>query len=97
MSLSFGLTVVAPTDPPQTPGSCPDEPSDSWIPFRNHCYLFVSSSFADWQSASLKCVYYGASLTSIEDSTESDFLLYHTQLLRSQEETFWIGLYKNVK
>ncbi|XP_066441113.1 macrophage mannose receptor 1-like [Eleutherodactylus coqui] len=96
-SICKQTSVVAPTDPPQTPGSCPDEPSDSWIPFRNHCYLFVSSSFADWQSASLKCVYYGASLTSIEDSTESDFLLYHTQLLRSQEETFWIGLYKNVK
>ncbi|KAG9463224.1 hypothetical protein GDO78_022179, partial [Eleutherodactylus coqui] len=39
----------------------------------------------------------GASLTSIEDSTELDFLLYHTELLRNQEEDFWIGLYKNVK
>ncbi|XP_066441111.1 macrophage mannose receptor 1-like isoform X2 [Eleutherodactylus coqui] len=96
-SICKQTSVVAPTDPPQTPGTCPGKPSDAWIPFHNHCYLLESSSSIGWHEASLKCLQYGASLISIEDSTESDFLLHHTELLSSQQEEFWIGLYKNVK
>ncbi|XP_056375179.1 macrophage mannose receptor 1-like isoform X2 [Hyla sarda] len=89
--------VVPPTYLPETPGACPNTTSKIWIPFRNHCYLFESSSSKKWSDAQLQCLYYGASLTSIEDSMELDFLLHHTELLSDRQSIFWIGLYKNVE
>ncbi|KAM3929234.1 macrophage mannose receptor 1-like [Leptodactylus fuscus] len=96
-SICKHTSVIPPTDPPETPGTCPNVTSKAWISFRNHCYIFESSSSASWYKASLKCLQYGGSLTSIEDSTELDFLLRHTELLSDLEETCWIGLYKNVE
>ncbi|KAM3929229.1 macrophage mannose receptor 1-like [Leptodactylus fuscus] len=96
-SICKHTNVIPPTDPPETPGTCPNVTSKSWISFRNHCYIFESSSTRSWYEASLKCLQYGASLTSIEDSTELNFLLRHTELLSSQEKNFWIGLYHNVE
>ncbi|XP_069815127.1 macrophage mannose receptor 1-like isoform X2 [Dendropsophus ebraccatus] len=94
-SICKQTSAVPPTDPPEMPGTCPDT-SQAWIPFRSHCYSFISS-FVEWSQASVQCVRHGASLTSIEDSTEVDFLLRHTELLTDQQKTFWIGLYKNVE
>ncbi|XP_075127802.1 macrophage mannose receptor 1-like [Leptodactylus fuscus] len=93
-SICKHTSVLLPTVPPETPGTCPNVTSKAWISFRNHCYIFESSSATSWYRAILKCVRYGGSLTSVEDSTELDFLLGHTELLSSQQETFWIGLYK---
>ncbi|XP_075128115.1 macrophage mannose receptor 1-like [Leptodactylus fuscus] len=94
-SICKHTSVLPPTDPPETPGTCPNVTSKAWISFRNHCYIFESSSSTWWHKATLRCLEYGGSLTSIEDSTELDFLLRHTELLSDQQKTFWIGLYKN--
>ncbi|XP_069815822.1 macrophage mannose receptor 1-like [Dendropsophus ebraccatus] len=94
-SICKQTNVVFPTDLPEPPGTCPN--TTSWIPFRKHCYNFELSSTADWYRASIECVRHGASLMSIEDSIELEFLLRHIQLLGVQQEAFWIGLYKNVE
>ncbi|XP_069815227.1 macrophage mannose receptor 1-like [Dendropsophus ebraccatus] len=96
-SICKQTSVLAATDPPETPGTCPNISTKSWIPFRNHCYFFETSSAIWWHEASVECLHHGASLTSIEDSSELDFLRYHTELLSDRQETFWIGLYKNVE
>ncbi|XP_072010312.1 macrophage mannose receptor 1-like isoform X1 [Engystomops pustulosus] len=88
--------VVPPTDPPETPGTCPNITSQTWMPFRGHCYLFEASS-TWWSEAITKCFQMGGHLVSIKDSLESDFLHRHTNLLSDQQQNFWIGLYKNVE
>ncbi|KAM3929237.1 macrophage mannose receptor 1-like [Leptodactylus fuscus] len=96
-SICKQTSVIPPTDPPETPGTCPNVTSKSWISFRSHCYIFETSSSTSWYKASLNCVQYGASLASIEDSTELDFLPHHTELLSNRQKAFWIGLYQNLE
>ncbi|XP_056375159.1 signal transducing adapter molecule 1 isoform X2 [Hyla sarda] len=96
-SICKKTNAVASTNPPDTPGLCPNTSSKAWIPFGNHCYFFETSSAVWWQEATLECLHHGGSLTSIEDLAELDFLHLHTELLSDRQETFWIGLYKNVE
>uniref|UniRef100_A0A8B9GP43 Macrophage mannose receptor 1 n=1 Tax=Amazona collaria TaxID=241587 RepID=A0A8B9GP43_9PSIT len=89
--------VQAPTEPPQLPGKCPEsEGHKSWIPFRGHCYYIESSSTRNWAQASLECLRLGASLVSVEDSAEANFLTYTTEPLEGKASTFWTGMYRNV-
>ncbi|GAB0184743.1 macrophage mannose receptor 1 [Grus japonensis] len=89
--------VQAPTEPPQLPGKCPEsEGHKSWIPFRGHCYYFESSSTRNWAQASLECLRLGASLVSVEDSAEANFLAYTIEPLEGKTSTFWTGMYRNV-
>ncbi|XP_030611904.1 macrophage mannose receptor 1 [Archocentrus centrarchus] len=94
-SLCKRSPVVPPTESPQLPGDCP-EPTKrrTWIPFRGHCYSFISSMTYDWAHASLECVKMGASLVSIEDPTESKFIEENLEILQDSAKTFWIGMYK---
>ncbi|NXS54327.1 MRC1 protein, partial [Brachypteracias leptosomus] len=89
--------VQAPTEPPQLPGKCPEsEGHKSWIPFRGHCYYIESSSTRNWAQASLECLRQGASLVSVEDSAEANFLAYIIEPLEGKTSTFWTGMYRNV-
>ncbi|XP_073532994.1 macrophage mannose receptor 1-like [Phyllobates terribilis] len=94
-SICKQTSVPPPTDPPQNPGTCPD--TEGWIPFRNHCYHFESSETKGWSEASRHCLLKDASLVSIEDQIESNFLLHHAELLNDRVKGFWIGLYRNVE
>ncbi|XP_040922110.1 macrophage mannose receptor 1 [Toxotes jaculatrix] len=86
---------VAPTEPPQLPGSCPESKKrKTWIPFRGHCYSFVTSVVDNWAHASVDCLKMGASLVSIEDPQEGQFIQQNVELLQDSAKTFWIGLYK---
>lgn len=54
------FSAVAPTEPPQLPGNCPESRRKrNWIPFRGHCYSFVSSSRDNWAHASVECLKMG--------------------------------------
>ncbi|KAJ8419188.1 hypothetical protein AAFF_G00006870 [Aldrovandia affinis] len=89
---------VAPTDPPQLPGNCPEpKKRKTWVPFRGHCYAFMSSSVETWAHASIECVRMGASLVSVEDPVEANFILQHLELVHDGSKSFWIGMYKNHK
>ncbi|XP_073485831.1 macrophage mannose receptor 1-like [Aquarana catesbeiana] len=90
-------SVIAPTEPPQKPGKCPDSPSKGWIPFRGHCYLVESSYTRNWAQASMECLRQGGNLASVEDQLEADFLYHHIELLSDRTNTFWVGLYRNVE
>ncbi|XP_073533568.1 macrophage mannose receptor 1-like [Phyllobates terribilis] len=89
--------VIAPTEPPQKPGKCPESGGKTWIPFRGHCYIFESSYTRNWAQASMECLRNGANLVSVEDMIESDFLFHHIELLSDRVKTFWVGLYRNVE
>ncbi|KAM3929565.1 macrophage mannose receptor 1-like [Leptodactylus fuscus] len=89
--------VVAPTEPPQKPGKCPESVGKTWIPFRGHCYIIESSSTKNWAQASMECIRYDASLVSLEDSVECDFLFHHVEVLSDKISSFWIGMYRNVE
>ncbi|XP_022067987.1 macrophage mannose receptor 1 [Acanthochromis polyacanthus] len=95
-SLCKKSSDVAPTEPPQHPGSCPEPKKQrTWIPFRGHCYYFVSSVVDNWAHASVECLKMGASLVSIEDPAEGTFIQKNLELLQDGAKTFWIGLYKS--
>ncbi|KAM9712648.1 macrophage mannose receptor 1 isoform 1-T1 [Menidia menidia] len=87
---------IAPTDPPQLPGNCPESKRQrTWIPFRGHCYSFHSSQVDNWAHASVECLKMGASLVSIEDPSEGLFMQQNLELLQDGAKSFWIGLYKS--
>ncbi|XP_075778589.1 macrophage mannose receptor 1-like isoform X1 [Pelodiscus sinensis] len=90
--------VLAPTDPPQFPGKCPiSDIRRSWIPFHGHCYYIESSSLESWPQSSMECFRLGASLVSIENTAEMNFLMHHLDLFAADSRQFWIGMYKNVE
>ncbi|NWI51084.1 MRC1 protein, partial [Calyptomena viridis] len=96
-SLCKQSNELIPTEPPQLPGKCPEPKHDrSWIPFRGHCYYVHTSSEENWPDASMKCIRMGASLVSIEDSAEMNFLLFYLSPLASDYRKFWIGLFRNI-
>uniref|UniRef100_A0A3B1JA80 Mannose receptor, C type 1b n=1 Tax=Astyanax mexicanus TaxID=7994 RepID=A0A3B1JA80_ASTMX len=88
---------IAPTPPAQFPGMCPeeteDEPTMTWLPFRGHCYAFVTN-FHSWVAASNVCNRKGGSLASIQDTKEAKFIENYISLLGNNQEKFWIGLFK---
>lgn len=123
MSCPASITDIAPTEPPQLSGNCPESKKEkTWIPFRGHCYSFLSSKVDNWAHASVEClklgtfsnlfncsVYVdalkcfnvvlelwppGATLVSIQDPTEGQFIQKNLELLQDGAKTFWIGLYK---
>ncbi|XP_032407990.1 macrophage mannose receptor 1 isoform X1 [Xiphophorus hellerii] len=87
---------LAPTEPPQLPGNCPEPKKDrSWIPFRGHCYYFLASVAENWAHASVECIKLGASLVSIQDPIEAEFIQKNIESLQDEAKTFWIGLCKS--
>ncbi|XP_041824858.1 macrophage mannose receptor 1 [Melanotaenia boesemani] len=87
---------IAPTEPPQLPGHCPESKKlRAWMPFRGHCYHFHISGVDNWAHASVECLKMGASLLSIEDPTEGRFIQQNLEILQDGAKTFWIGLYKS--
>ncbi|XP_033841443.2 macrophage mannose receptor 1 [Periophthalmus magnuspinnatus] len=87
---------LAPTQPPQLPGNCPElKKKLTWVPFRGHCYLFLGSMVDNWAHASVACLKLGGALVSIEDPQESQFIQQYLEVLHDEAKWFWTGLYKN--
>uniref|UniRef100_A0A3B4XF49 Mannose receptor, C type 1b n=1 Tax=Seriola lalandi dorsalis TaxID=1841481 RepID=A0A3B4XF49_SERLL len=103
-SICMKTTDIPPTESSDFPGFCPEDPEttrygrhkSTWLPFKGHCYLFHTGS-TDWPDASAKCVKYGATLTSIEDPSEQQFIQNNVNIYKDGESAFWIGLYKTHK
>ncbi|NXA13712.1 MRC1 protein, partial [Sapayoa aenigma] len=88
--------VMAPTEPPQLPGKCPESRGHkSWIPFHGHCYYFEASRKRSWSQAHQECARLGADLVSVEDYTEGNFLSSTIKILHGKSPNFWTGLKKN--
>ncbi|XP_062381617.1 macrophage mannose receptor 1-like [Sardina pilchardus] len=85
-------TEIAPTPDSRFPGQC----FDNWMPFQGHCYFF-SNREIDWPDASTDCVLKGASLLSIEDTKEAEFINGKLEMEQDTYSAYWIGLYKNLK
>uniref|UniRef100_A0A8D0EN57 C-type lectin domain-containing protein n=1 Tax=Strix occidentalis caurina TaxID=311401 RepID=A0A8D0EN57_STROC len=84
--------VMAPTEPLQLPGKCPESRGHkSWIPFHGHCYYFEASRKRSWSQAHQE----SANLVSVEDYTEANFLSDTIKILHGKSPNFWIGLKKN--
>ncbi|XP_054027132.1 macrophage mannose receptor 1 [Dryobates pubescens] len=87
---------LIPTELPQLPGKCPEpKRGRAWVPFRGHCYYVHTTSEESWPDASMTCIQMGASLVSIEDSAEMNFLLIYLSTLSNDFRKFWIGLFQN--
>ncbi|NWW90882.1 MRC1 protein, partial [Rhynochetos jubatus] len=96
-SLCKQSNELIPTEPPQLPGKCPEpKRGRSWVPFRGHCYYVHTTSEESWPDASMTCIQMGASLVSIEDSAEMNFLLLYLSPLASDFRKIWIGLFRNI-
>ncbi|XP_069715635.1 macrophage mannose receptor 1-like isoform X4 [Phaenicophaeus curvirostris] len=88
--------VMAPTEPPQLPGKCPESKGHkSWIPFHGHCYYFEASRKRSWSQAHQECARLAANLVSVGDYTEANFLSDTIKILHGKSPNFWIGLKKN--
>ncbi|XP_074013154.1 macrophage mannose receptor 1-like [Numenius arquata] len=88
--------VLAPTEPPQLPGKCPESRGHkSWIPFHGHCYYFDASRKRSWSQAHQECARLAADLVSVGDYTETHFLSDTIKILHGKSPNFWIGLKRN--
>uniref|UniRef100_A0A8C5J3A2 MRC1 protein n=1 Tax=Junco hyemalis TaxID=40217 RepID=A0A8C5J3A2_JUNHY len=88
--------VMAPTEPPQLPGKCPESRGHkSWIPFSGHCYYFEATKKRSWSQAHEECARLGADLVSVGDYSETNFLSETIKILHGKSLNFWIGLKKN--
>ncbi|XP_016396320.1 macrophage mannose receptor 1-like [Sinocyclocheilus rhinocerous] len=95
-SLCKRSTDIAPTDPPQMPGNCPDSKKHkTWIPYRGHCYAFMASRSDNWAHATVECMRMGASLVSIEDPIESMFINRNIEIMQDGIKSFWIGMHRS--
>ncbi|CAL8293581.1 unnamed protein product [Lota lota] len=95
-SLCKQSTAIAPTEPPQLPGNCPESKRmKSWVPFRGHCYSFHTYELDSWAHASVKCLRTGGALVSIEDPAEAKFIQQTLEILLDDSSSFWIGMYLN--
>lgn len=90
---------VPSTEPPTSPPEaieCPDNPG--WITFNesitNYCYKpFLE--LMSWNEAKDRCQQDGASLVSIHDNKENEFVI--LQLYNQGVDQVWIGLYNQSK
>ncbi|NWR28870.1 MRC1 protein, partial [Tachuris rubrigastra] len=90
--------AIAPTEPPQLPGKCPESRGHkSWIPFHGHCYYFEASKKRSWSQSHQECARLGADLVSVEDYTEANFLANTIKILHGKSPNFWTGLKKNYR
>ncbi|XP_037131941.1 macrophage mannose receptor 1b isoform X2 [Syngnathus acus] len=95
-------TDVPPTQSANYPGVCPDEvmADDSqgytWLPFKSHCYMFVTDEM-EWPDAATSCARHGGYLASIEDPEEQTFIQSNVEVFHDSHSSFWIGLYKTHK
>uniref|UniRef100_A0A8B9BIN9 Macrophage mannose receptor 1 n=1 Tax=Anser brachyrhynchus TaxID=132585 RepID=A0A8B9BIN9_9AVES len=88
--------VMAPTEPPQLPGKCPESKGHkSWVPFHGHCYYFEATRKKSWSQAHQECMRLVADLVSVGDYTEANFLADTIKILHGKSPNFWIGLKKN--
>ncbi|XP_026888044.2 macrophage mannose receptor 1-like isoform X2 [Electrophorus electricus] len=88
--------VVAPTEPPQLSGNCPEpKQHKTWIPFRGHCYAFLAYKKENWAHATVECIRMGASLVSVEDGLESQFIHKNIEILQDESPSFWIGMHRS--
>ncbi|XP_055073374.2 macrophage mannose receptor 1 [Misgurnus anguillicaudatus] len=94
-SLCKRSTAFAPTDPPQLAGNCPESKNRGWIPFRGNCYTFMASTRDSWAHATVECIRMGASLVSIEDQIESQFIQQNLEILHDEVKSVWIGLHRS--
>uniref|UniRef100_A0A674PBS8 Mannose receptor, C type 1b n=1 Tax=Takifugu rubripes TaxID=31033 RepID=A0A674PBS8_TAKRU len=101
-SLCIKSTDVPPTRSTYR-GVCPQYQSPrmhssehySWIPFKDYCYLFVIRT-VDWSDASVSCARLGATLASIEDPSEQEFIKRNIFIYSNSYSSFWIGLYRTL-
>ncbi|KAK9518661.1 hypothetical protein VZT92_022845, partial [Zoarces viviparus] len=92
-------TDLPPTESSIFPGICPQETNEEyrqsyvWLPFKGHCYVFITDEI-EWADAASSCVRHGGTLASIEDPSEQEFIKSYVEIFQDSHSAFWVGLYK---
>ncbi|XP_068459604.1 macrophage mannose receptor 1-like isoform X2 [Clinocottus analis] len=98
-SVCMQSTDVPPTESTIFPGICPPDTTEeyhqsyTWLPFKGHCYLFVTDEI-EWADAASSCVRHGGILTSIENPAEQQFIKSNVEIFKDGHSAFWVGMYK---
>ncbi|XP_063075241.1 macrophage mannose receptor 1b isoform X2 [Engraulis encrasicolus] len=88
---------VPPTPDTRYPGVCPETESDiTWLPFKGHCYM-VTYDEENFARAFMTCSRRGASLLSIEDPEEAEFIKEIAIMLQDTYQAIWLGLCKTLR
>ncbi|XP_039267956.2 macrophage mannose receptor 1-like isoform X2 [Styela clava] len=78
------------------PGKCPD---NSWVPYKENCYLFRSEQMSTWYQSEFDCLKLNAHSASIHSEDESNFIMRQSANTRSSSfirRNVWIGLYRSL-
>uniref|UniRef100_A0A803W7V7 Mannose receptor C-type 1 n=1 Tax=Ficedula albicollis TaxID=59894 RepID=A0A803W7V7_FICAL len=77
---------MAPTEPPQLPGKCPESRGHkSWIPFSGHCYYFEATKKRSWSQAHEECARLG------EFPGHSSFIIHAINFCFLHYNTFYLS------
>ncbi|XP_069548457.1 macrophage mannose receptor 1-like [Brachyistius frenatus] len=101
-SVCMQSTDLAPTESTIFPGHCPDDTnvdyhqSYTWLPFKGHCYMFITDEI-EWADAASSCARHGGILASIQDPSEQQFIKSNVEIFEDSHTSFWIGTYKTYK
>ncbi|CAG5896528.1 unnamed protein product [Menidia menidia] len=101
-SVCLQSTDLPPPESTSFPGRCPEDTnveyqeSYTWVPYRGHCYLFITDEI-EWADAASSCVRHGGLLASIEDLLEQEFIKRNIEMFQDSHTSFWIGLFKTYK
>lgn len=75
---------MAPTESSIYPGVCPEDTKEeyhqsySWLPFKGHCYLFITDEI-EWADAAGSCARHGKKLFSEKKKKEKEYTIFFSQ------------------
>ncbi|XP_072021157.1 lymphocyte antigen 75-like [Amphiura filiformis] len=90
----YSLQAPPPSEPTPIPGYCPS----GWDQYEGACYLFDAASAAgSWEMAEEECQKMnGASLVSLHNNNEEDFVMTHAKAAFPSASTVWAGMKRDV-
>uniref|UniRef100_A0A8C9WS26 Mannose receptor, C type 1b n=1 Tax=Sander lucioperca TaxID=283035 RepID=A0A8C9WS26_SANLU len=93
-------TDVPPTESTNFPGICPEQTnveyqqSYTWLPFKGHCYLFMTEEI-EWADAASRENCVQRKLDNLR--SRQQFIKSNLERFQDSHSAFWIGLYKTHK
>ena len=91
-TLYLCFTVQPPLSPPPPNGTC----DRGWNLYGSKCYYLQASQLRTVLDATLTCQQMGATLVSIHNQSENDYLTQRMSVLAHHAGSFWTNLHKSL-